>query len=821
MKYLKIFSSILLLMSGLASQAQDGNYYLKHSSGNLLACGGTDNRAQLKAATDKTVKKLRFAKQSDGTYLIALDGTSSGTLYLSVGTSNNWSTYFLADSTQARARYSIETSGAYVKFKNKHTNGYLGTDDNNAGSNAYSDKNGSDVKHQWILAPTPDYQIPVDTLSYPVVMDARRQLNEGWGVSLCWWAGQCGKWSDAKINQLVDWMVSPTGLNWNIFRYNIGGGDDPNWSHCTSHHMDSGKGHRAEMEGFQDEPGGDYLWDRDAAQRKIMLKIKEKRPDAIFEAFSNSAPWWMTVSGCVSGHADGGKDNLKKEYYDAFADYLVNVCKHYKEQYGIEFKTLEPFNEAMTSYWHQSGSQEGCHFDVASEIAFLKVLAPKLKASGLNTVISASDETSVMDALGSMRQMQKDGIAKEVGQFNTHTYGASNAARSQFGSLSRAAGKMCWMSETGSGGSGLAGNLSMAKRLFDDVRYICPDAWIDWQYMEEANDQWCFVRGSFANATVSKVKNYYVRQQVTRFIPAGYTFVTSLNEMSLAATNAACDTLALVLLNQGSKTVHRVSLPMASMTEQSGIKVYRTSETESLKTVTASSVVKCENDSTLTVTLPEASITTLIIPVRAQTSYKSDLVDGDTYLIVPQSNATQAVGVVGNGVQLVTINPDDPAQQWTPEEDATGSFRLRNGLGKYANTSSSYNLSLSTTNVTKSQLFDIEKVDGIYSRIMLHADSGKRSWDLKGATSVSGTPLGVYAYGSTADADTRHFLFVRIKSAEEVETGIKQLPAEGVQTMTSANKTDSETLYDLSGRKVTSGSLKKGIYIKGGKKVTF
>ena len=104
---------------------------------------------------------------------------------------------------------------------------------------------------------------------------------------------------------------------------------------------------------------------------------------------------------------------------------------------------------------------------------------------------------------------------------------------------------------------------------------------------------------------------------------------------------------------------------------------------------------------------------------------------------------------------------------------------------------------------------------------MLHADSGKRSWDLKGATSVSGTPLGAYAYGSTADADTRHFMFVRIKSAEEVETGIKQLPAEGVQTMTSANKTDSETLYDLSGRKVTSGSLKKGIYIKGGKKVTF
>lgn len=47
-----------------------------------------------------------------------------------------------------------------------------------------------------------------------------------------------------------------------------------------------------------------------------MLKIKEKRPDAIFEAFSNSAPWWMTYSGCCAGNTSLFKDNLKPEYYD-------------------------------------------------------------------------------------------------------------------------------------------------------------------------------------------------------------------------------------------------------------------------------------------------------------------------------------------------------------------------------------------------------------------------------------------------------------------------------------------------------------------------
>ena len=43
-----------------------------------------------------------------------------------------------------------------------------------------------------------------NTVSYVVNPEAKRQVNEGWGVSLCWWANMCGKWSDAKIDQLVE-----------------------------------------------------------------------------------------------------------------------------------------------------------------------------------------------------------------------------------------------------------------------------------------------------------------------------------------------------------------------------------------------------------------------------------------------------------------------------------------------------------------------------------------------------------------------------------------------------------------------------------------
>ena len=79
-----------------------------------------------------------------------------------------------------------------------------------------------------------------NVVSYEVNPQSVRQHFDGWGVSLCWWAGQCGKWTDDKIDEIVAWLVSPEGLNYSHFRYNIGGGDDPLNRHCTPHHMGQG-----------------------------------------------------------------------------------------------------------------------------------------------------------------------------------------------------------------------------------------------------------------------------------------------------------------------------------------------------------------------------------------------------------------------------------------------------------------------------------------------------------------------------------------------------------------------------------------------------
>ena len=804
----RIFTACSLLLWTMLSFAQVGETYIMHSSGLFLANDPSSNRGTLYEGTNEHVKALQFLSNEDGTFCIAYP-SGEDLLYLTLD--GSWNTSFLADPSTDKAHFTMETSGQNVKFRCKSNGKYLGTDATTSGSRVYADKDGSSNLHLWRLAQSKDEEIQPDTLTYIVNPAHRLQRNEGWGVSLCWWANMCGKWDDKKIDQIIDWLVSPTGLNYNIFRYNIGGGDDPQNRNCTAHHMGSGKGLRAEMEGFKDSTLDVYHWDRDAAQRKIMLKIREKRPDAIFEAFSNSAPYYMTYSGCVAGAKNANDDNLRPEYYEEFAHYLVDVCKHYYDEYGIQFRTLEPFNEPNTNYWSANGSQEGCHFSFASQVAFLRVLAPILEASGLPTIISASDETNVSTSVSGFKAYQDAGVLDLVGQWNTHTYTASTKARSQVGVLARSEGKLLWQSETGSGGSGIEGNLNLMQRAIDDIRYILPDAWIDWQYIEESGDQWCTVRGSFSKQTYERVRSYYVHQQLTRFIPVGYHFVGSLQENTLAALSPQGDTLVLVAINSQSQPVcHRPRFLFATPAD-SGIKAWRTSETENLLRV---SVARFDADGQLYFLLPAQSITTLQIPLRENVEPTQELEPDQPYLILPQYNVTTAMTANAAGqLTIETISEDNPGQVWYFREQ-NGGYALQNLEGQWLNDGgSSYSMTM-VGDATQATNVNVIDIDPYFCRIMTDAT---KAFDLNSEAYAPGTRVGHYAYGNSVSAGHRNWQLMRLPS--DSEDGINQI-------QNSKFKIQNDAIYDLSGRRVSVSSvssansvLPKGIYIINGKKV--
>ena len=801
--------AVMVAASGQTSFNEATTLYLMHSSGNHIE-RGTDDGGWIEAPTKANPQQMTLTPVGNGYYTIQVAGQQ---MYLSQ--SGQWNSKFIANATGDEAKWAIESaSGQYVKLRCKSNNKYMGTDSNDSHQKVFTDKSGSDMKHLWYFSDDVSQKPPTDTLRYMVSPQVVRQHFDGWGVSLCWWAGQCGKWSDQKIDEIVDWLVSPTGLNYTHFRYNIGGGDDPQNRHCDQHHMGRGKGLRAEMEGFKDFSGDEYHWDRDAAQRKIMLKIREKRPDAVFEAFSNSCPYYMTYSGCVSGNVDGGKDNLKPEYYEEFAHYLVDVCKHYKDEYGIEFKTLEPFNESVTNFWYANGPQEGCHFDYQSQIKFVRVLEPILRASGLNTVISASDETNVGLSVQGFKEYKSAGVLPLVGQWNTHTYQANNADRSRLALLAHQADMPLWMSETGSGGSGIGGNLSLAQRLIDDMRYIQPEAWIDWQYMEEANDQWCTIQGNFANQTYKKVKNYYVRQQCTRFIRHGYDIIASPCPQSLAAVNANRDTLVLVLLNEGAKNVHDIDLSLfTELPDFNDVKAYRTSTNENLASTKNGISL---NGNMLRVIMPAQSIVTLVIPAHSTVVRPEELLcDGCEYLIIPRHETTRAITATGSKVTIEDINYGE-AQRWTIKNMGNDTYGLQNALGLRLTAHRSSNSSSLTAQSAEAseQDFYIDVVDYPFYKIL--ASKGRtHGLDLSNESTAAGTNITVWQYQDSNPTPIHRQWMLFPLSASPSPDAIKEIPAPQDVISVASDK----YVYDLSGRRIDKSQLRKGIYIIGGKKV--
>lgn len=607
---------------------------------------------------------------------------------------------------------------------------------------------------------------------------SRQQTIEGWGVSLCWWAHMCGKWDDAKVDDLVKMLTSEDGLNYNIFRYNIGGGDDP--SHYNGH-MAKGKGIRAEMEGFKSSEYAAYDWSKDAGQRKVLEKLAKARPDAIFEAFSNSAPYWMTYSGCASGNSDAGKDNLKPEYYGAFCDYLIEVCKHMKSEYGIEFKTLDPFNEPNTNYWGANGGQEGCHFDPASQVNLIRVLYPKLQASGLKTVISACDETSVPTALGELQLYQKEGdVLGMLGQFNVHTYGGNAMDKVNLKDLVHETGLPFWMSETGSGGTGIAGNLGLAQRMFDDLNYLMPQAWVDWQFVEEANDQWCTVRGNFSQQSYSKVKNFYVRMQVTRFIKAGYTLLTTGRSDLLAAISPEGDKLVVVMLNTGTEAKH-VSLDLSLFKSVAPEVVY----------YTTNATYNCERrrcydlvDKQFSCTLGGEEISTALFDVTAGDGIQG-IQPNTAYLLVPRSASSVVTAEAAEGIKLANLFSQDTLQYWYFEPLSNGNYIIytqKQGERMAITDDGSYFLKLTKMGSGEmNQQFQLKDLGGNCYAIV-SASNGKW-YDLEGEKTVAGTNVGVWEPKDTGGNGHREWRIVPAPYVNQLageNTGISWVPSNGL-----------------------------------------
>ena len=392
---------------------------------------------------------------------------------------------------------------------------------------------------------------------------------EGWGTSLCWWANRLG-FSEKLIRDSAKLFFSAEGLGLNIMRYNIGGGDDPSHSHI--------KRTDSEMPGWwkYDEEAKEFVFnsDTDHNQLSMMLECyKASGDDAYVEAFSNSPPYYMTVSGCSSGSKNAISNNLKKSQIVPFAKYLAEVCDYIQTNYGVKIKSLAAMNEPFTNYWKAySPKQEGCHISPGKmQSDVIIATANALRERGLDDItVTATDETNTKLQLKAMRKLSSEAL-DVVGRVSTHTY---ERATPHIGKLAREKGKNIWMSETdwsstsGENPGEMGPALWLSEKIIEDMITISPSAWVIWQivaaYISRVPDSkgrvdmpgvpdlnkgyWGTAFADIDNEEIHLTQKYYAFGQFTRYIRPGMTIVHT-DKRSMGAYDKNTERLVLVCVN--------------------------------------------------------------------------------------------------------------------------------------------------------------------------------------------------------------------------------------------------------------------------------
>ncbi|MBQ6600831.1 MAG: hypothetical protein IIX36_04235 [Clostridia bacterium] len=416
---------------------------------------------------------------------------------------------------------------------------------------------------------------------------------EGWGTSLCWWAHRLG-YDDELAQKSADLFYSKDGLGLNIMRYNIGGGDNPDHKHITR--TDS------KIPGWvcMDENGKKaFTPSADKNQLNVLRRCIEAAGDEAFvEAFSNSPPYFMTVSGCSSGSHDAVSDNLRKECVDDFATYLADVCEHLEKKMGITVNSLAAMNEPNTDYWREnSGKQEGCHFDAGeSQNRILLATSKAMKERGLShTHITASDETNCKLQLLACKKFTKE-VWEHIDRISVHTY---SRAWKSLGSYAIKRNIPLWMTETDWSNSvrgcknGMGPGLWFGKKIIQDLTLLSPQAWIMWQaigsytgaepfdgnfdgpQVDMTQGFWGVSSCDFDKREILLSQKYYCFGQFTRYIRPGMT-ILPIDRLTVGAYNKDEQRLVIVAINDKAKK-RTLSLDLGEFSPEDTCEVIRTS----------------------------------------------------------------------------------------------------------------------------------------------------------------------------------------------------------------------------------------------------
>ena len=254
-----------------------------------------------------------------------------------------------------------------------------------------------------------DMKINVVNLPYQTV--------SGFGTSACWWAQMI---EDASVRTyLAEQLFSEKGLGLNIYRYNVGGGVNPEKNRI------GGRSRTTESFLYYNEDKGEYEYDftRDAnAQAMLFEALSYGCVDTVI-LFANSPHYSMTVNGETAGSRSGGVTNLDESRYGDYVDYFLTITEYFLSK-GVPVRYISPVNEPQWDWGGDWVGQEGCHYSAEQVVRLMELFAEEIEKRGLDVRLQApesgqigSNDTPYTDAL------LKSGLAmSKTGSLAYHSY---------------------------------------------------------------------------------------------------------------------------------------------------------------------------------------------------------------------------------------------------------------------------------------------------------------------------------------------------------------------------------------------------------------
>jgi glucuronoarabinoxylan endo-1,4-beta-xylanase len=439
---------------------------------------------------------------------------------------------------------------------------------------------------------------PQETQPVVVHVDCKRRQQEiqGFGVSAAFHqAHNLMSYPRADVSRVLDLLFSQTsGAGLSIVRNIVG--DGGSWGKETD-------GPTPTIEPRE----GVWEWTGDEEQIWFMNEAKS-RGCTRFISTVWSPPAWMKTNGDVVG---GG--SLRKDKYQAFADYLGAYARGYKQNHDIDIYAISPTNEPDVSVPYSS-----CRWTGEELRDFLKdYLKPTIERNGVTARVMISEQSTWGEEYA-IPALEDPVAVDAVDIVAAHAYAENNEPfRKRTGRLEEALrhGKPIWQTEVSTGeanDTSIADALFWAKLVHFHLAENQVNAWCYWWAVGCYNNCGALIYMDLANRRLVVAKRLFAIGNFSRFLRPGHVRIAAEPNPApgvyvSAYKNPTSSELYIVAINENAGSDQRVDIHLG---EFAGAAMpYRTSKSEDLVNLSEIPVVH----STIKATLLNQSVTTFVV----------------------------------------------------------------------------------------------------------------------------------------------------------------------------------------------------------------